>query len=193
MSTSRQKILIHLKKTRSASAREIARALNLSAPNVRHHLSVLRGDGRVELTAVHNRERRGRPEKVYSLSQAALGDNLSALTHALLTEAGSTLNMEALARLVLNDSQFAKLSMNRRLALLVGKLNEMYYQAHWEAGAGGPRIVFGRCPYARVIEGHPELCGLDAALLKNALGVEIFQTTKNEAAQASCPFIFQTA
>jgi len=35
---------------------------------------------------------RGRPEKVYSLSQAALGDNLSVLADALLTEAGSTLD-----------------------------------------------------------------------------------------------------
>ena len=41
MITARQKVLAHLKKTRAASAREIARALNMSAPNVRHHLSVL--------------------------------------------------------------------------------------------------------------------------------------------------------
>ncbi len=46
--TTRQRILSHLKKTRAASAREIARALNLSAPNVRHHLGVLASDGRVE-------------------------------------------------------------------------------------------------------------------------------------------------
>ncbi len=48
MITARQKVLAHLKKTRAASAREIARALNMSAPNVRHHLSVLCSDGRVE-------------------------------------------------------------------------------------------------------------------------------------------------
>jgi predicted ArsR family transcriptional regulator len=192
MTTSRQKILTHLKKTRSASAREIARALKLSAPNVRHHLSVLCSDGRVEMTSIHNREGRGRPEKVYSLSQAALGDNLSALAEAILTEAGSTLDMDAVARLVLNDGQFAGLSMNRRLALLIEKLNEMHYQARWEAGAGGPRVIFGRCPYARVIDGHPEICKMDTALLQAALARDVSQLKKNEMpAKGFCPFIFQ--
>ena len=192
MTTSRQKIFAHLKKTRSASVREIARALKLSAPNVRHHLSVLCSDGRVEMTAVHNREGRGRPEKVYSLSEAALGDNLSALAQAVLTVAGSSLRMEAVASLILDESQFASLSMNRRLALIVEKLNEMHYQARWEAGAGGPRVLFGRCPYARVIEGHPEICTMDAALLKNSLARDVSVLKKNETpAKGMCPFIFQ--
>lgn len=192
MTTSRQKILTHLKKTRSASAREIARALKLSAPNVRHHLSVLCSDGRVEMASVHNREGRGRPEKVYALSQAALGDNLSALAEAVLTVAGSTLSMEAVARLVLDESLFAGQSMNRRLALLVEKLNEMHYQARWEAGSSGPRVLFGRCPYARVIDGHSEICTMDAALLKNSLARDVSILKKNEMpAKGMCPFIFQ--
>ena len=192
MTTSRQKILIHLKKTRSASAREIARALKLSAPNVRHHLSVLCSDGRVEMTSVHNREGRGRPEKVYSLSEAALGDNLSALAEAVLTAAGSTLSMEAVAHLVLDEKLFAGQSMNKRLAMLVEKLNEMHYQARWEAGAGGPRVIFGRCPYARVIEGHPEICTMDAALLQKTLARPVSVLKKNEApVRGLCPFIFQ--
>ena len=192
MTASRQRILTHLKKTRSASAREIARALKLSAPNVRHHLSVLSSDGRVEMTSVHNREGRGRPEKVYSLSEAALGDNLSALAQAVLTVAGSSLNMEAVASLILDESQFAGLSMNRRLALLVEKLNEMHYQARWEAGAGGPRVLFGRCPYARVIDAHPEICTMDAALLQKTLARPVSALKKNEIpVKGMCPFIFQ--
>lgn len=192
MTTSRQRILTHLKKTRSASTREIARALKLSAPNVRHHLSMLCSDGRVEMTAVHNREGRGRPEKVYSLSEAALGDNLSALAQAILTVSGSTLSMEAVASLILDESQFAGLSMNRRLALIVEKLNEMHYQARWEAGPSGPRVLFGRCPYARVIEGHPEICTMDAALLQKTLARTVSALKKNETAvKGLCPFIFQ--
>lgn len=192
MTTSRQKILTHLKKTRSASAREIARALKLSAPNVRHHLSVLSSDGRVEMTNIHNRVGRGRPEKVYSLSEAALGDNLSALAEAVLTVAGSSLSMEAVASLILDESQFVGLSMNRRLALIVEKLNEMHYQARWEAGPSGPRVLFGRCPYARVIEGHPEICTMDTALLRNSLARDILPLKKNEMpAKGMCPFIFQ--
>ena len=188
MITARHKVLAHLKKTRAASAREIARALKMSAPNVRHHLSVLCSDGRVEVTALHNREGRGRPEKMYSLSQSALGDNLSALTHALLTVSGSSLNSDALAGHILNSSQFANLPITKRLALLVEKLNEMHYQARWEASAEGPRIILGRCPYAKVIEGHPELCKMDAAMLQSALGNKMEQTAKMENQQSICVF-----
>jgi predicted ArsR family transcriptional regulator len=194
MTIARQKVLAHLKKTRAASAREIARALNMSAPNVRHHLSVLCSDGRVDAlrTAVNNREGRGRPEKMYSLSQAALGDNLSGLVNALLTEAGSGLNVEALASHILNSSQFANLPVAKRLVVLVEKMDEMHYQARWEAGAEGPRVIFGRCPYAKVIDGHPELCKMDVALLEKALGRPVSQSPKNETVgRGLCPFIFR--
>jgi predicted ArsR family transcriptional regulator len=191
MSTSRQKILSHLKKNRSASAREIARALKLSTPNVRHHLSVLCADGRVEMKESRPRNGRGRPEKTYALPQVALGDNLSALANAFLDEAGAKVKMEAVASRILSREQFSNLPMAKRLALLVEKLNEMHYQAKWEAGAEGPRIVLGRCPYWAIIENHPELCSMDAAMIKGALARPVFLMQKMETkTQALCPFIF---
>lgn len=192
MSASRQKILTHLKKTRSASVREIARALKLSAPNVRHHLTVLRSDGRVEMTSVKDREGRGRPEKVFSLSEAALGDNLPALVHALLAATGSKVDLEAAAGFILDDSEFAGLSMNKRLPLLIEKLNAMHYQSHWEAGAGGPRIIFGRCPYGQVVELHPEICKMDAALIAKVLGRDVSIARKQDVSvRGVCPLLFQ--
>jgi predicted ArsR family transcriptional regulator len=100
--------------------------------------------------------------------------------------------MEAVASLILDENQFASLSMNRRLALIVEKLNEMHYQARWEAGSSGPRILFGRCPYARVIDAHPEICTMDAALLQKTLARTVSALKKNETpAKGVCPFIFQ--
>lgn len=192
MTTARQKVLAHLKKTRSASAREIARALDMSAANVRHHLGVLVSDGRVEVNAVLQRGGRGRPEKVYSLSQAALGDNLSVLADALLDD---KINLETIGERIAQSQGMigiANQPMAKRLSALVDKLNEMHYQARWEAGAEGPRVILGRCPYAKVIEKHPELCGLDVSLLEKSLGRPIAQTTKVEThARGVCPFVFQ--
>lgn len=192
MTTARQKVLTHLKKTRVASAREIARALKMSAPNVRHHLSVLCSDGRIETTEVRLRDGRGRPEKLYSLSQAALGDNLAALADALLSEESQKSKVESLANRLLDASQFANLPTTKRLALLVEKLDEMHYQARWEAAAEGPRIIFGRCPYAKIVKEHPELCQMDKAMLESALGKSVTESTKAESRiYGICPLAFQ--
>jgi predicted ArsR family transcriptional regulator len=71
---------------------------------------------------------------------------------------------------------------------LVEKLNEMHYQSRWEAGAEGPRVLFGRCPYAAVIEKHPELCRMDVNVLGNALGRELKQLGKIEKGMGICVF-----
>ncbi len=189
--TARQKVLAYLNKTRTASAREVARALKMSAADVRYHLRVLVSDGRLEMMSARPHEGKGRPEKVYSIPRAALGDNLSALSDALLAEAGAlpkkhrdnvsgdeASRMEALAKRLAGDSNFASQPIAKRLNLVVEKLNQMNYHARWEAGAEGPRVIFGHCPYAAIIEKHPELCQMDAALLKELMGQSAEQLTK---------------
>lgn len=192
MTTSRQKVFNHLRKTRSASAREIARALNMSAPNVRHHLSILCADGRVEVTEARSRDGRGRPENLYSPAQSALGDNLPVLADALLSEG---VNAKKLAKRIAERRGLLELSAQpiaKRLRLLAEKLNEMHYQARWEAGAEGPRVLFGRCPYAAVITNYPELCVMDEALLGEALARPMVRIRKGaDAPRGACPFVFQ--
>jgi len=117
---------------------------------------------------------------------------LAALADALLTQAGTRVKMEVVANHILDSSQFANLPITKRLARLVEKLNEMHYQARWEAGAEGPRVIFGRCPYAKVIEGHPEICKMDASLLEKALGRPVLGSAKSEVGgRGLCPFIFR--
>lgn len=170
MTTARQKILAYFNKTRAASAREIARALKMSAATVRHHLRVLASDGRLEMVSVRERDRRGRPQKVYSLPRAVLGDNLAALSDVLLMESGSSVKMEALAKHLIGESNFASQPLVKQLNLTIEKLNQMSYHARWEAGSEGPRLIFSHCPYAAIIEKHPELCQMDEAMLKEWMG-----------------------
>ncbi len=178
MTTARQKILTYLNKSHTASAREISRSLKMSAAAVRHHLRVLIADGRLEMVSVRERESRGRPEKVYSLPSAALGNNLSALSEALLTEAGSGVLMEALAKRIVGETDFDHQPLAKRLNLAIEKLNQMNYHAHWEAGSLGPRLVFDHCPYAAIIAKHPELCRMDEAMLKQWMGQSVTQAFK---------------
>ena len=170
MMTARQKILTYFSKTRTASAREISRSLKMSPATVRHHLRVLSSDGRLEMSFVRGRDGRGRPEKVYSLPRSALGDNLAALGDALLSEAGSSVMMESLAKRLAGDTSFAGQPIAKRLNACVEKLNQMNYHSRWEAGPQGPRLIFGHCPYAALIGKHPELCEMDEALLEELMG-----------------------
>ena len=178
MVTARQKVLAYLTKTRSASPREIARALKMSAATVRHHLRLMVADGRLEISFVRAREGRGRPEKVYSLPRAALGDNLSALGDAVLIEAGASISMEAVAKRLAGDSDFSNQPIAKRLSLTVEKLNAMNYHPRWEAGPHGPRLIFDHCPYAAIIDQHPQLCQMDEMLLKELMGDEAAQMFK---------------
>jgi predicted ArsR family transcriptional regulator len=178
MLTARHKVLAYLNKTRTASAREISRALKMSTANVRHHLRVLASDGRLEVLSIRGRDGRGRPEKVYSLPRAALGDNLAVLADATLVEAGSNIRMEALAKHLASETNIAGQPVAKRLNLTIEKLNQMNYHAHWEAGSAGPRILFGHCPYAAIIEKHPELCRMDELMLAKRMGQSGTQISK---------------
>ncbi len=192
VTTARQKVLNQLTKLGPASPRDLARALRMSDATVRHHLRVLASDGRVtplpspQQGGPRGVGERGRPVKIYALSPALAGDNLPALTSALLAE--STVPMETLAKHILDASAIGNQPLTRRLTLLVEKLNAKHYQARWEAGADGPRVIFGRCPYAAVIEGHPELCQMDASLLSNSLRMDARQSAKIEKGRGMCVF-----
>jgi len=184
--TTRQKILDYLKRNRTVSSREIARALQMTPANARYHLGILAGDGRVEVIT-KRQVGRGRPERTL------VGDNLSALADALLTVAGTKVRMDAVGKRLAGESKPAGQPLMHRLSFTVERLNEMHYQARWEAGAQGPRIVMGNCPYSAVIDEHPELCQMDAVLLGELVGSEVRQTAKLERGAGGvlyCAFVF---
>ena len=191
--TTRQKILDYLKRNRTVSSHEIARALQMTPANARHHLGILAADGRVEV-ASQRMAGKGRPEKVYRLAGTLMGDNLSVLTDALLTEADGKVRMDALGKRIAGQGLTNGQPLMRRLTTTIERLNAMHYQAHWEAGAEGPRIILGHCPYSAIIGNHPELCQMDLALLNELLNGKLRQTAKLESGAGGLPFCaFQLA
>jgi predicted ArsR family transcriptional regulator len=185
--TTRQKILDYLKRNRTVSSREIARALRMTPANARHHLGILSADGRVEV--INQRQvGRGRPEKVYRLAGTLVGDNLAALADAILTETGREIAMEKLGKRIAGKNMVADQPLAHKLTSTVERLNKMYYQARWEAGAEGPHIILGHCPYSAIIEKHPELCKMDMTLLSELLGGDVDQLAKLEDGAGGLPY-----
>jgi len=177
--TARQSVLAHLKKQRAPlSAAQLARALQMKPANIRHHLGILMADGRVQIVQDQRSGGRGRPRQLYALSPALRGENLAAALAAILDEAPRREDLLRAAGSRLAGRPEAGLSLARRLAAAVEGLNRMHYEAHWEAGAEGPRLLFANCPYAAIIEKHPELCRLDAAMLEASMSASVQQIAK---------------
>jgi predicted ArsR family transcriptional regulator len=161
----------------------------MSAATVRYHLGVLSADGRVVPEKAPGALKRGRPEQSYRLSERVLGNNLGMLAEAALAswfEHLSEDEREAAIRRVSErvSEQVGQidpaLSGPKRLVQLVERLTALDYDAGWEAGAQGPRIVLGHCPYAAIIARHPELCRMDAYLLSAQMGSHAEQLLKME-------------
>jgi DeoR family suf operon transcriptional repressor len=200
--TVRHKILEYLGRHADASTSQIGHAVGVAAPSVRYHLGVLRSDGRVSVAGQRGAGTRGRPTKIYRLSERLRGNNLPWLADVALGEllkgpprrvAGA---VETLAKALAAQIGVIDLaaSGSRRLAALIESLNILRYEASWEAGAAGPHVLFGHCPYADIIAKHPELCGMDTRMLGAVLGVAATQTAKIDprlGGQARCIFVLK--
>jgi predicted ArsR family transcriptional regulator len=185
--TARQRILEYLRKEMPVSAAQISRATSISAASVRYHLRFLMSDGRIVVVGETQPRGRGRPVKLYRASERVLGDNLAMLSDALLEAWRGAVPVRSEETLLKTLAQglMSRMRPNeleaptaRRLASLVDRLNALHYQTHWEAGAQGPRILFRHCPYAKIIDAHPELCRMDAELLSQGLDARATQVSK---------------
>ena len=191
----RLRILDYLRKQQTASVRELGRALAMTGANVRHHLAVLESNDLIELIS-QRQEGRGRPVNVYGLSRRVLGDGLDGLAGAIfdvwLMEAPQAVRVAGLRALALrlggDDLRGPETPLLRRLALAVDRLNELHYQARWEAGADGARIILGHCPYAAIIAAHPELCRMDAFVLEQRTASPVEQLAKLRPGVQGYPF-----
>jgi predicted ArsR family transcriptional regulator len=194
--TARQRILVYLRAHHGVSAAEMSRVLRVTAANVRHHLSILVAVGRVKNLGARPGKVRGRPVQIFGLSDAAVGDNLAGLAEVLLAEIlgnvpapGQAALLQSLAgRLAAALPAEATGHITRRLAQTIEQLNRLGYAARWEAHAAGPRVIFEHCPYAAVIERHPEICRMDTFLLADLLKAEITQVSRLELNARGLPF-----
>jgi predicted ArsR family transcriptional regulator len=174
---------------------ELSSILDMTGANVRHHLAVLESMDLIELIS-QRQVGRGRPENVYGLSRRILGDGLDGLAGAmfegLLREAPETVQEDRLVSIAIHlggtDIADRDTPLPRRLNMVVERLNKLHYQARWEAGVDGARIILGHCPYAAIIATTPELCRLDEYLIEQRSGSAVEQMAKLQRSANGYPF-----
>ena len=180
MQETRKRITDYLEQRGSATAQQLAKAFSMTSANLRRHLGIMQADGLVVDIGIMEAQGRGRPDHLYALSTEAKTD-LNALTRALLrTLDFSEMNMNKLTGALLGKAAPPKGQITQRLVAAVRRLEPLGYKPRWEARPQGPQMVLGRCPYAAIIADHPELCHMDAHLLKELLAVPVNQTAKLE-------------
>jgi predicted ArsR family transcriptional regulator len=165
----------------------------MTGANIRHHLGILESNELIEVIG-SRKEGRGRPRNIYGLSRRVQGDGLDRLSGALLeTWLGGVADEKREGELKLVAENLAGgfypgNSIIKNLVRAIERLNEMHYQARWEASPAGSRIILGHCPYAAIVNGHPEICIMDSLLLESMLGPHIEQSVKLQLTDKGLPF-----
>lgn len=199
MQNTRQQIIDYLISQRTATVAALSQALDMTRPNIRHHLALLEEQGLVKIAGQNADGGRGRPTLIYMLATSSNQDGLMQLIGALLDEINGEKNeksraekLKRLAQQLHGQDISGNSPITIRLNKSVQRLNELHYQAHWEAHADGPQIILGQCPYAAIIQQHPELCEMDTFLVEISTGRPARQVEKiapHPAGPHSCRFL----
>lgn len=183
MQETRQQILTILREKGQATVDDLAGALALTPITIRHHLSILMGEG--YLNAQQVRRRVGRPHYVYSLTDKAADlfpQGYHVLAVRLLDEMQEMVGEDGMTELLtrLADKLAATVGPPVASATLEERLNQAArllaaegFLARWEKTNDG--YVFSKlnCPYRRVVERHPEVCIMDQRFLASVLGMTV--------------------
>ncbi|MHB8577758.1 MAG: helix-turn-helix transcriptional regulator [Dehalococcoidia bacterium] len=180
MQATRQQILDHLHAQNTATVRDLAQLLNLTATGVRQHLTVLERDGLVETTEARGRV--GRPAHVYRLSERGEGQyphNYDMLANLLLEEVRAMAGAEALQRLLRRvSSRLAERyadrmeghSLAERVESAAGVLRELGCVV--ESSQRGNEFLIRQCscPYPNVARQHSAVCALEVDFVRQLTG-----------------------
>jgi len=189
---SRQQILDYISRNRVVTVIEISHALHMTENNAKHHLKILQEQGIIEATGKLPVKGRGRPAKLYALSNLSQSHNLDRLSRVLFAKVKQLSTPEEqleilndLAKMLIQQLEETqnpllkkKSHLTQRLYQAMIYLNQLKFQARWEAHSDGAHIIFDHCPYLAILSEHPELCQIDQLMLHNLLDINIEQAAK---------------
>lgn len=177
-SSSRQRILQHLKRTGEASVADLSDDLGLTPVTIRHHLEALQQEGLVTRPSARRKSGPGRPELIYRASPAAdrlMPRNYGELCSCLLQAVGSDRPDDELA--ISLERLGSDLGRQQRpaggLAGVKRFLEQRGYFPSVQRSEGAVTVRLANCPYLEVAETNPALCHFDRALIGALLGAEV--------------------
>ncbi len=185
----RRKIVELLRKHGQATVEELADAVGLTQMAVRHHLHVLNGENLVLASSVRRTSQPGRPQQLYTLTEAAdalFPESYYHLADYLLDELKATLDaadLDELLRRIANrmaaDAPSIRpgQSPEERLSGLVQLLGDKGFSAQWDMEGDDYVIRVLACPYRQVVREHNEVCRLDMQMIKDMLHVDPMRVT----------------
>jgi len=181
MQATRHQILKILKEKNQATIEELSEALDLTPVTVRHHLDILRGEGLIEVPVVKHRLVPGRPQYVYTLTEAANDcfpknyDGFASLMIAEIRERFDSTELDRIlrgiaSRMAASAPQSAEgETFEQRLSRVVSFLDDKGYIARWEKSDDGYYLHVGNCPYRDISLDHTEVCVMDMTLISKLL------------------------
>ncbi|SDM18257.1 helix-turn-helix transcriptional regulator [Allokutzneria albata] len=183
------------------TAAVIADELGLSPAAVRRHLDALLADGEVRTRDASTRGRRGRgrPAKLFLLTEAGRGrfghayDDLAVAALRFLADAGGEQAVRAFAEqrmATLVERHRASVLANpdpgaRARALALALTHEGYAASTRQVGAG-EQLCQHHCPVAHVAAEFPQLCEAETAAFADLLGTHVQRLATIARGDAAC-------
>jgi predicted ArsR family transcriptional regulator len=199
MKTSRQRLFQYLEKKQVVTVQDISLALKMTPANARHHLSILIDQGNVEVVGKLIGKGRGRPFMLYKSVKPSLNNNLVDLTRILIQELFKSKSnrdreqqLKIIAHKLINWDIPNSKQQYKILNDTVHQLNQMNYNARWEAHHEAPHIILDNCPYLEIVGDFPEICKINKYILEEMLRKKVSQTVKLESTKSGfirCVFI----
>ncbi len=196
--STRGRIVEELRRSKSASAVDLARVFGLSPNAVRQQLVVLERDGLVAEKSV----RRGRTKPTYEFSLTDAAEKLfpqryDKMLGAVLREMkrqfgqeGVTQVFDAIAQRTVAKAKerVTAADPQAKLEQLTQVLREGGVLAEYSLIDGGFELREHNCPYSEVAKEHPEVCSVIHHVLDETIGGEHVQTESIATGGTQCRF-----
>lgn len=182
MPGTREQILDHLHRERTATVKTLAALLGLTPTGVRGHLALLEREGLVVIE--EERGRVGRPARVFALSvkgEARYPKPYDTLANLLMEEVRNVAGADALQRILrrvsdrmaqVHQGRVEGKSLAERVEATAAIMREQGCITSWEERDGEFFLHECTCPYPSVARRNSAVCALEVDLVQRLTGAD---------------------